>query len=170
LRNLYAYSVVSVAVAVAVAANAYVDHKYQYFPAAVHLVSSKTSSLAMLNFVFILSIYFAGFLKKIFLGSLRDVEMEHLSDTIPLTLLDTLLVMTIFREEISGYFGLLLGLMFLTKVFHLLVNDRVKYMEQVPDFSRFDSFRILILILLLAGVDLSVLVHTQMDVYPMDHP
>ena len=48
----------------------------QYYPAALFLMSSKTSRFAFLNNGIVLLVYFGMFVTKIFLNKLRELEAE----------------------------------------------------------------------------------------------
>lgn len=67
-------------------------------------------------------------LKSIFLGPLRDQEIENLREKLFIYILDMLLAMSIFSGEFGKKFFLLFGALLAVKVFHWIVMDRVDYM------------------------------------------
>ncbi len=79
---------------------------------------------------------------QIFLGSLRDIEQELIRERLSSAIMESLLALTIFREEFSGFFvAMFAGLVFV-KVLHWLVQDRVDYIEVTPSVSRLQHLRI----------------------------
>jgi E3 ubiquitin-protein ligase synoviolin len=65
--------------------------------------------------------------KTIFLGALRPSEIELLIDRMKSTVFDTLLIMTIFRDDFSTQFIVLFTVLLFSKTFHWLAQDRVDY-------------------------------------------
>ncbi len=68
-------------------------------------------------------------LKKLFLGHLREIEVEHLTDRIWGTVTDTLLAMTIFRSEFNASFLFWFTVLLFFKIFHWLAQDRVDFVR-----------------------------------------
>jgi E3 ubiquitin-protein ligase synoviolin len=79
--------------------------------------------------MFCLFLLFASAFKTVFLGTLRDVEIEHLTDKIWTTMMDALLIMTIFRDEFTTNFVSLFVVFLFMKTFHWLAQDRVDYVR-----------------------------------------
>jgi len=105
-------------------------------------------------------------LKYLFLGNLREIEIEHLNEllfTRP-TITDTLLVMTIFREEIGTKFLSMLAILIFFKIFHSLAQDRVDYIEINPLMTPGSYLRIFLLLIFLLGCDASFLYYTVTNV------
>ena len=84
-----------------------------------------------------------------FLGTLREAEVERINDRISQALMETCLAMTIFREDFNVEFVAMFTVLTFIKVFHWLVQDRVDYIETVPTVSRLHHLRILTFMALL---------------------
>ena len=84
-----------------------------------------------------------------FLGTLREAEVERINDRISQAVMETCLAMTIFREEFNVEFVAMFTVLTFIKVFHWLVQDRVDYIETVPTLSRLHHLRILTFMALL---------------------
>ena len=88
---------------------------------------------------------------QIFLGSLRDSEVQRVSERVGQSVLDTLLATTIFRQDISAVFIALFVVMCFLKIYHWLLADRVDYLETSANISlathvRLASFGLLLLV------------------------
>lgn len=80
---------------------------------------------------------------QIFLGSLREAEVERINERISQAVMETCLAMTIFREEFNISFVAMFATLTFVKVFHWLVQDRVDYIETTPTISVLQHVRIL---------------------------
>ena len=79
---------------------------------------------------------------QIFLGQLREAEIERINDRISQAVMETCLAMTIFRDEFNVEFVAMFTILTFIKVFHWLVQDRVDFIETTPSVSRLHHFRI----------------------------
>ena len=61
---------------------------------------------------------------QIFLGALREAEVERVNQRISQAIIETCLAMTIFRDEFNIKFVALFTIQSFIKVFHWLVQDR----------------------------------------------
>ncbi len=61
---------------------------------------------------------------QIFLGALREAEVERVNQRISQAIIETCLAMTIFRDEFNVKFVALFTILSFIKVFHWLVQDR----------------------------------------------
>ena len=61
---------------------------------------------------------------QIFLGTLREAEVERINQRISQAIIETCLAMTIFRDEFNVKFVALFTVLSFIKVFHWLVQDR----------------------------------------------
>ena len=92
------------------------------------------------------------FFVQVFLGTLRESEVERINDRISQAVMETCLAMTIFRDEFNVEFVAMFVILTFVKVFHWLVQDRVDYIETTPTVSRLHHMRIVsFMILLLVG-------------------
>lgn len=84
--------------------NAYMA-KQQFYPTVIYLVTSKTNMVVLANMALALLILFGRIIKRIFFGTLRDAELERLQDRSRIAVIETCLMMTMFREEFSFRFA-----------------------------------------------------------------
>jgi E3 ubiquitin-protein ligase synoviolin len=75
MKKLTLYCVASIAMAAFVIYRA-VEKKKQFYPTVVHIATSKPSMAVIGNVVLAISILFAHVMKRVFLGTLRDAEVE----------------------------------------------------------------------------------------------
>ena len=61
---------------------------------------------------------------QLFLGALREAEVERVNQRISQAVIETCLAMTIFRDEFNAKFVALFTVLSFIKVFHWLVQDR----------------------------------------------
>lgn len=108
----------------------------------MYLSTSKLSVCVLGNFVFALLLCFGHLLKKIFLGTLREAEVERIFDKSKDALMETCLAMTIFREEFNTSFVVMFVSLLFVKVWHWLCQDRVEFIETTPATSRLAHVRI----------------------------
>jgi len=63
-----------------VAGSAVIAHSFhtreQFYPAVIYLVTSKVSVMVLCNLALVITIVFGRIFKRIFLGALRDAEVE----------------------------------------------------------------------------------------------
>ena len=94
----------------------------QYFPAMLYLSSSKLSVVVLGNLAFALTLCLGHLLKAIFLGRLREAEVERLYERAKDAIMETCLAMTIFREEFNVKFVVLFVSLLFVKIFHWPVS------------------------------------------------
>ena len=82
---------------------------------------------------------------QIFLGTLRDLEIEMIRERLSSTVMESLLALTIFREEFGTFFVSMFAALVFVKVMHWLVQDRVDYVEVTPSVSRLTHVRLVAL-------------------------
>jgi E3 ubiquitin-protein ligase synoviolin len=124
----------------------------------VHLSSSKLSAAALGNLG--LAGLAAGYRAATwaFLGRLRDAEVERVNDRFLQALVETLLAMTIFRQDITPAFAAAFALLSTLKVLHWLAQGRVDFAEAAPaGGGRAAAARVVALLLLLLATDLALL-------------
>ena len=79
---------------------------------------------------------------QVFLGNLREIELERVREKLSSAIMETCLALTIFRDEFNMSFVGMFTLLTFVKVFHWLVQDRVDYIEVTPTVSRLQHLRI----------------------------
>jgi E3 ubiquitin-protein ligase synoviolin len=158
MPSFTAYSTVSTAFLGAMIYSAY-EHRRQFYPTVIHLMSSKLSLLVLGNEALVLTLLFGQLCKRLFFGRLRDAEVESLYDRSWYAITETCLAMTIFREEFNFRFVAMFTALLFLKIFHWLMQDRVAYMEQSPAVSYLTHGRMLVLMALLFTLDCAFLHH-----------
>lgn len=74
------------------------------------------------NFALVLVLLLGQAMKKLFLGKLREIEIEHLTDKVWGAAMDILLTMTIFRSEFNTVFITWFTILIFFKIFHWLAQ------------------------------------------------
>ena len=80
---------------------------------------------------------------QVFLGTLRESEVERINERISQAVMETCLAMTIFRDQFNMEFVAMFVILTFVKVLHWLVQDRVDYLETTPTVSRLHHLRII---------------------------
>eukprot|EP00240_Pyramimonas_obovata_P005544 CAMPEP_0118938990 /NCGR_PEP_ID=MMETSP1169-20130426/27654_1 /TAXON_ID=36882 /ORGANISM="Pyramimonas obovata, Strain CCMP722" /LENGTH=323 /DNA_ID=CAMNT_0006883141 /DNA_START=213 /DNA_END=1181 /DNA_ORIENTATION=+ len=125
----------------------------QFYPSMLYLSTSKLSVVILGNLVFALTLVLLNLMKKIFLGTLREAEVERLQERSKEAIMETCLAMTIFREEFNVNFVVLFVSLLFVKAGHWLSQDRVEYVETTPAVSRLAHFRIVTFLGMLLFID-----------------
>jgi E3 ubiquitin-protein ligase synoviolin len=154
LSRSFSYVTTSILVASIIVLHALITRE-QYFSAMLYLSTSKISVVALANVAFALAFTLAKVVKKIFLGTLRDSEVERLQDRTREAVMETCLAMTIFREEFNLRFVSLFASLLFLKAFHGLCKDRAEHMETAPRVRVIDRARILSFMVCLLLVDVA---------------
>lgn len=135
------YVAISVLAAAAAVWHAF-SSREQFFPAMLYLSSSKFSVAILGNLGFALALSMYKVITTVFLGTLRDSEVERINDKISQAVLETCLAMTIFRTDFTVSVMTMFVILSFIKIFHWLVQDRVDFIETTPNVSRLQHLRI----------------------------
>ncbi|XRB01972.1 ubiquitin-protein ligase [Pycnococcus provasolii] len=152
------YVVASVAAAGAMTYHAFATRE-QFYPALIYLATSKVAVVLLGNLALAALLVLGQILKVVFLGTLRDAEVERLWERAKDAVMETCLAMTIFREEFNATFVALFSLLIFVKTFHWLSQDRLEHIETTPAISRATHVRTVTLLALLLSVDVLFLSH-----------
>lgn len=132
MSKLSLYACTSVMAAVGVCWHAWYDQQ-QFYPAVVHLSTSKVGKVVLGNCAMSMAICVARGLQLAFFGPLRDVEVERIAERSRDALMETCLALTIFRSDFDATTLVLFAALFFGKIFHWLAQDREAHMETSPD-------------------------------------
>ena len=146
------YTVASTLAAFGIVGYAYAT-RLQFYSAVIFLVTSKLSIMIIGNFVFLATLLAGKLTKSIFLGTLRDGEIDVVVDTSRYAVIETCLALTIFREELSVTSVLLFGALIFAKVFHWLAQSRLDYIERQQAVATPEHLRLIALLSTLTIVD-----------------
>ncbi|GAX73837.1 hypothetical protein CEUSTIGMA_g1287.t1 [Chlamydomonas eustigma] len=157
--GLAKYTFFSAMAAVGVVYHAF-STREQFYPATVYLSTSKIAVAVLGNLCFAAALCLYKLVIQVFLGNLRDLEVEMIRERLSSTVMESLLALTIFREEFSSLFVAMFGTIIFIKVLHWLVQDRVDYVEVTPNVSILHHARLVALMINLLCVDIFFLQHT----------
>ncbi|KAH8332875.1 hypothetical protein KR074_012350 [Drosophila pseudoananassae] len=125
-------SSVCMALTSAVIGNAYYQ-KQQFYPAVVYITKSNASMAVIYIMFFVIVFMFGKLLRKIFLGTLRAAEFEHLLERFWYALTETCLAFTVFRDDFNPRFVALFTVLLFLKSFHWLAEERVDFVSSIFD-------------------------------------
>lgn len=152
------YFVLSTLVVAGVVAHAYVAHE-QFYPAVVYLSTDKMCLAVMYNFAFAMFLLFGKLLLRVFIGTLRDLEVEQLVDSGRGFLADTILFLVFYAPTIDNkevgtvYLIQYICCVIFMKVFHLTTQIRVSHMFEVGVPRLIVNIKLVALMVLLLSCD-----------------
>lgn len=100
-------------------------------------------------------------MRKIFFGTLRAAELEHLIERAWYAVTETCLIFTVFRDDLNAKFVSLFAILLFLKCFHWLVEDRVDFMERNPNIVILFHIRIVSLLIVLAMCDMAFIYYSH---------
>lgn len=155
------YAWLSVIASLAVIYHAF-NSRGQFYPAMVYLSTSKISLVLLLNMGLATMCILWQLTKKIFLGTLRESEVERLNEQSWRELMEILFAITIFRQDFSMTFITMVTALFLVKTLHWLAQKRVEYIETTPAVTKLSHIRIVSFMGFLLLID-SLLLYNYMN-------
>jgi E3 ubiquitin-protein ligase synoviolin len=114
-----------------VLARAYYERP-NFYSAAVYISQSTGSLMFLVNLMLIVAASFGYGLQRLFYGTLRPIETEQLYDKAWFAVSETLLAMTIFRDDIGMWFFTMFLCLLAGKVWQWIGEGRVEFLEQQP--------------------------------------
>ncbi|KAF2129760.1 hypothetical protein P153DRAFT_422550 [Dothidotthia symphoricarpi CBS 119687] len=103
-----------------------------FYSAAVYISQSTGSLMFLVNLMLIGAASFGYALQRLFYGALRPIETEQLYDKAWFAVSETLLAMTIFRDDIGMWFFAMFLCLLAGKVWQWIGEGRVEFLEQQP--------------------------------------
>ncbi|KAF2278417.1 uncharacterized protein EI97DRAFT_465719 [Westerdykella ornata] len=103
-----------------------------FYSAAVYISQSTGSLMFLINLALIVTASFGYGLQRLFYGRLRAIETEQLYDKAWFAVSETLLAMTIFRDDIGIWFFAMFLCLLAGKVWQWIGEGRVELLEQQP--------------------------------------
>ncbi|KAH6809887.1 RING/U-box superfamily protein [Perilla frutescens var. frutescens] len=152
MMKLQTYAGFSLIAAVAIIYHAF-DSRGQFYPAMVYLSTSKISLVLLLNMGLVFMCILWQLTKKIFLGSLREAEVERLNEQPWREVMEILFAITIFRQDFSVTFLAMVTALLLIKSLHWLAQKRVEYIETTPTVPKLSHLRIVSFMVFLLLID-----------------
>ena len=104
----------------------------QFYPATVYLSTSKISLVLLLNMGLVIMCILWQLTRCVFLGSLREAEVERLKEQSWREVTETLLVINAFYKEFSITVLAMVTALLLIKALHWLVQNRVDFIKTTP--------------------------------------
>ncbi|CAK8576973.1 unnamed protein product [Lathyrus sativus] len=141
MMRLQTYAGLSLIATLAVTYHAF-NSRGQFYPAMVYLATSKISLVLLLNMALVIMCSMWQLTKKVFLGSLREAEVERLNEQAWREVMEILFAITIFRQDFSITFLAMVTALLLIKALHWLAQKRVEYIETTPSVSLLSQVRI----------------------------
>lgn len=139
--RLRTYASLSFVAAIAVIYHAF-NSRGQFYPAMVYLSTSKISLVLLLNMSLVIMCILWQFVKCLFLGTLREAEVERLTEQSWREVMEILFAITIFRQDFSVTFLAMVTTLLLIKALHWLAQKRVEYIETTPSVPTLSHIRI----------------------------
>ena len=103
-----------------------------FYSATVYLAQSNACLLILTNLLLVLACSLMFALQRLLYGPLRPIEIEQLSEKAWYAVLDTLLAMPSFREDVGGWLLAMFTLLLAGKVWGWIGEGRVDVLEQQP--------------------------------------
>ncbi|XP_071704985.1 ERAD-associated E3 ubiquitin-protein ligase HRD1B-like [Rutidosis leptorrhynchoides] len=141
MMKLQTYAGLSVSATLAAIYHAF-SSRGQFYPATVYLSTSKVCLVLLLNMGLVIMCITWQLIKKIFLGSLREAEVERLNEQSWREVMEILFAITIFRQDFSVMFLAMVTGLLLIKSLHWLAQKRVEYIETTPTVPKLSHIRI----------------------------
>lgn len=150
--KLQTYAGLSFAATLAVIYHAF-SRRHQFYPAMVYLSTTKISLVILLNMGLVIMCTLWQLAKKVFLGSLREAEVERLNEQSWREVMEILFAITIFRHDFSVTFLAMVTALLLIKALHWLAQKRVEYIETTPSVPALSHVRIVSFMGFLLAID-----------------
>ncbi|XVF05007.1 hypothetical protein REPUB_Repub05bG0134000 [Reevesia pubescens] len=141
MMRLRTYAGLSLVATIAVIYHAF-NSRGQFYPATVYLSTSKISLVLLLNMGLVFMCILWQLTKRVFLGSLREAEIERLNEQSWREVMEILFAITIFRQDFSVTFLAMVTALLLIKALHWLAQKRVEYIETTPSVPMLSHIRI----------------------------
>lgn len=141
MMRLQTYAGLSLFATLAVIYHAF-NSRGQFYPAMVYLSTSKISLVLLLNMGLVFMCILWQLTKRLFLGSLREAEVERLNEQSWREVMEILFAITIFRQDFSVTFLAMVTTLLLIKALHWLAQKRVEYIETTPSVPMLSHIRI----------------------------
>eukprot|EP00903_Cladosiphon_okamuranus_P020911 g19203.t1 len=147
-----AYAGVSFLVAVTTIIHAW-QTRVEYYPTVVFLTTNKLAQAVLGNWAIVMFIGLGKLMCKLFLGSLRDIEVEVMYENARYAFTETCLALTVFRGDLTAVTIALFIQLLLVKAFHWLSRARVEHLEQAGGQSLTSMARLSSLVFVTLAVD-----------------
>ncbi|CAK7202534.1 E3 ubiquitin-protein ligase hrd1 [Sporothrix eucalyptigena] len=103
-----------------------------FYSAMVYLYQSNLCMMILVNLIALVYSSFVYSLQRVCFGQLRAIEVEQLYEKAWFAVTETCLAMTIFRDEIGGFFIVMFVALLTGKVWGWIGEGRIEALEQQP--------------------------------------
>lgn len=79
---------------------------------------------------------------QVFLGRLRESEVERITERFHHGIVEICLTLTVFRQDFDARLVVLMGVLAMVKVFHWLIQDRINYIQSESVITALQHVRI----------------------------
>ncbi|KAI9840258.1 MAG: E3 ubiquitin-protein ligase hrd1 [Thelocarpon superellum] len=131
MSRLAAYAGTSTVLATAVIIRAF-HQRANFYSAAVYLAQSNACLMILTNLLLLILCMGMVGLQRLLYGPLRPIEIEQLYEKAWFAITETCLAMTIFRDEVGGWFLVMFIALLVGKVWGWIGEGRVEVLEQQP--------------------------------------
>ncbi|KAJ2901300.1 hypothetical protein MKZ38_001967 [Zalerion maritima] len=125
------YASASTALAASVVVSAF-HQRANFYSAMVYLSQSSFCLIVLVNFILMAYTAFMYSLQRLCFGTLRQIETEQLYERTWYAITETLLAMTMFRDEIGAWFLVMFTALVTGRVWGWIGDGRVEVLEQQP--------------------------------------
>ncbi|CAK7220694.1 E3 ubiquitin-protein ligase hrd1 [Sporothrix bragantina] len=125
------YAGASTALAGGVVLSAF-HQRANFYSAMVYLYQSNLCMMILVNLIALVYSSFVYSLQRVCFGQLRAIEVEQLYEKAWFAVTETCLAMTIFRDEIGGFFIVMFVALLTGKVWGWIGEGRIEALEQQP--------------------------------------
>ncbi|CAM9391609.1 unnamed protein product, partial [Scytosiphon promiscuus] len=147
-----AYAGASFLVALAAVVHAW-QTRVEYYPTVVFLTTNKLAQAALGNWAIVVAVGVGKLMSTLFLGPLRDIEIEVMYENARYAFTETCLALTVFRGDLTASTIALFVQLLLIKAFHWLSRARVEHLEQAGGQSLTSMARLCSLVFVTLVVD-----------------
>ncbi|KAH0551713.1 hypothetical protein GP486_007070 [Trichoglossum hirsutum] len=165
-----AYAGTSTVLAAGVIIRAF-QERANFYSAAVYLSQSNACLMILANLILLCVAGIMFGLQRLLYGPLRPIEIEQLYEKAWFAITETCLAMTIFREEVGGWFLVMFVALLVGKVWGWIGEGRVEVLEQQPPANpRLFHARLSFSLFLSLAFDISILNYAIKTVLQMARP
>ncbi|KIH88626.1 ring finger protein [Sporothrix brasiliensis 5110] len=131
MMRLEWYAGASTVLATGVVLSAF-HQRANFYSAMVYLFQSNLCMMILVNLIALIYSTFVYSLQRVCFGQLRAVEVEQLYEKAWFAVTETCLAMTMFRDEIGGFFIVMFVALLTGKVWGWIGEGRIEALEQQP--------------------------------------
>ena len=129
--------------------------RVHFYNASMFLSSNKLCIVVLVNLAFMILCMTGKAIKRVFLGTLSRDEIEELVQSSKYAITETMLALTIFREDLSLKLLMLFTALLFIKIFHWLAAMRVEACARTQAVGGLQHLRLMAFFVFLFMIDIS---------------